>query len=117
MLNVHPIYGLKNLLIRRELDKDEKMKNASWAKMLPNFKKQNLKRSKRKHIRRNAKLEASPFPPAPAKRKEDVLMETGEYFLKKKKRERSEGGDEKSGKKAKTDKKEKKSKKDKADEA
>ena len=117
MQNVHPIYGLKRLLIRRELSKDDKMKNENWSRMLPSFKKQNLKRAKRKHIRRTTKLESvSPFPPAPAPRKEDIAMETGEYFLNKKRKEKSDGeGTQPAHKKAKTEKakKEKKEKKSK----
>ncbi|CAK9002287.1 unnamed protein product [Durusdinium trenchii] len=54
--NIHPIYHIKELMIRRELEKAKK---------------------KTKDV----------FPPQPAPRKEDLQMESGEFFLNEKERQ------------------------------
>ena len=48
-------------MIKRELAKDPKLKNESWDRFLPQFKKQNVKRPK-KIIKK--KSDYTPFPPA-----------------------------------------------------
>lgn len=82
MLNVHPIYHIKELMLKRELMKDEKLKEENWERFLPNFKQV---REKRKKIKKDGKIKQKkpydPFPPAQLPRKEDLLMDTGEYFL------------------------------------
>lgn len=89
MKNVHPIYHIKALMIKRELQKDEKLKSESWDRFLPKFKKQNAQsKAKSKPAAKADKKERPLFPPAPQPRKEDLEMETGEYFLKPKERKR-----------------------------
>ncbi len=82
MQNVHPIYHIKQLMVKRELMKDEKMKTENWDKYLPKFKQ--VKMNKKKAKKRIEKKQYTPFPPEPTPRIEDIKMETGEYFLTEK---------------------------------
>ena len=81
MNNIHPIYRIKELMIRKELEKDPNLKVEDWERFIPKFKKKNVQRKKPVHIRE--KKEYTPFPPAQLPRKEDIEMETGEYWIKK----------------------------------
>jgi len=119
MRNIHPIYRIKELMIRRELAKDPKLTAESWDRFLPNFRKRHLKTSE-KTAKKNEKEKAhaeklaeihgttvetelreqqrekakkkvyTPFPPPQLPRKVDLQMESGEYFLKPKEREAKE---------------------------
>jgi ribosomal RNA assembly protein len=93
MANVHPMYNIKELMIRRELMKKKELENESWDRFLPHFKKQKNNK-KRKHKEAKKEKEYTPFPPEPMPRKEDLLMESGEYFLSNKKK-KIEGKDNK----------------------
>ncbi|GFZ49091.1 KRR-R motif-containing protein 1 [Saitozyma sp. JCM 24511] len=114
MNNVHPIYRIKELMIRRELAKDPKLVNESWDRFLPKFQKRHLKTSE-KTAKKNAVLERrvethgeagdgsataaaapkpkpakkvyTPFPPAQQPSKIDLQLASGEYFLKPKEKE------------------------------
>ncbi|TFY54306.1 hypothetical protein EVJ58_g8939 [Rhodofomes roseus] len=107
MKNIHPIYRIKELMIKRELAKDPQLANESWDRFLPKFRRHHLKTSEktsRKNERIQEKDEArkiaglepvgagkkeapakkvyTPFPPPQMPRKVDLQLESGEYFLK-----------------------------------
>jgi ribosomal RNA assembly protein len=91
MANIHPIYYIKELMIKRELAKDPTLANESWDRFLPNFKKRTL--SKRRvpyKVTDKSKKVYTPFPPAPEKSKVDLQIESGEYFLSKEAKERAQ---------------------------
>uniref|UniRef100_A0A383VE42 KRR-R motif-containing protein 1 n=1 Tax=Tetradesmus obliquus TaxID=3088 RepID=A0A383VE42_TETOB len=79
ILNVHPIYHIKTLMIKRELAKDPAMAEENWDRFLPKFKKKNVKRHKPAKLRE--KKAYTPFPPPQQPSKEDLAIESGEYFL------------------------------------
>ncbi|KAI0347024.1 ribosomal RNA assembly protein mis3 [Trametopsis cervina] len=106
MKNVHPIYRIKELMIKRELAKDPQLATESWDRFLPQFRKKHLttsqktakkneKLSEKNEARKAAGLEPvgtalkkpekkvyTPFPPPQQPRKVDLQLESGEYFLK-----------------------------------
>eukprot|EP01133_Synstelium_polycarpum_P015625 gene15625-18565_t len=90
MKNIHPIYNIKELMI-----KDDTLKDESWERFLPKFKKTN--NSKKKKAEKKAKnRDASAISQEQMPRKVDLQMASGEYFLTdakkeaKKKQEREE---------------------------
>lgn len=90
MANIHPIYHIKELMIKRELAKDPELANESWDRFLPQFKKRTL--SKRRvplKVTDKTKKVYTPFPPPQEKSKVDLQIESGEYFLGKQARERA----------------------------
>ncbi|KAJ1675894.1 ribosomal RNA assembly protein krr1 [Spiromyces aspiralis] len=82
MHNIHPVYHIKELMIKRELAKDPTLKHESWDRFLPHFKKRNVKSKKPAGDKqKKKKKEYTPFPPAPQLSKIDLQLESGEYFL------------------------------------
>lgn len=91
MANIHPIYHIKELMIKRELAKDPELANENWDRFLPHFKKRNLSRRRVPFkVTDKAKKTYTPFPPAQEKSKVDLQIESGEYFLSKQAKERQE---------------------------
>ena len=79
MHNVHPIYHIKALMIKRELAKDPALAEESWERFLPKFRKRN---ARKKGPAKDAKKKVyTPFPPPQAPSKIDLQLESGEYFL------------------------------------
>jgi ribosomal RNA assembly protein len=83
MKNIHPIYNIKALMIKRELMKDDKLKNENWDRFLPKFenKNPNKKKAKKPKQQAKAKKEYTPFPPPQPESKMDKMLASGEYFL------------------------------------
>lgn len=83
MKNVHPIYNIKSLMIKRELMKDANLKDENWERFLPKFesKNPNKKSKKPKTDKKKKKKEYTPFPPPQPETKIDKMIASGEYFL------------------------------------
>ncbi|EGG18774.1 hypothetical protein DFA_02513 [Cavenderia fasciculata] len=82
MKNIHPIYNIKELMIRRELFKNDALKSEDWSRFIPKFKKRNVQSkapAPKKKKNRDAPSASTIFTP----RKEDLEMESGEYFMSK----------------------------------
>lgn len=84
MDNVHPIYHIKELMIKRELQKDPELANESWDRFLPHFKRRNLNKRRVPHkVVDKSDKPYTPFPPPQEKSKVDLQIESGEFFLGK----------------------------------
>lgn len=81
MENVHPIYNIKALMIKRELLKDPELRDKDWSRFLPKFKNKNISKRKQPKVKK-PKKEYTPFPPPMPLSKIDQQLETGEFFMK-----------------------------------
>ena len=86
MNNIHPVYHIKALMIKKELAKDPSLANEDWTRFLPTFKKKNTSKRRKPKVIREKKA-YTPFPPAPTPSKIDLQLESGEYFLTEAQRE------------------------------
>lgn len=84
MKNVHPIYHIKELMIKQELAKNPELAEEDWLRFLPLFRKKNVARKKKSKFDTKSKKVYTPFPPAQTLRKVDMQIDSGEYFLGKK---------------------------------
>mmetsp|Transcript_21035 Transcript_21035/g.59835 ORF Transcript_21035/g.59835 Transcript_21035/m.59835 type:complete len:377 (-) Transcript_21035:2011-3141(-) len=93
MKNVHPIYNIKELMIKRELAKDPELANEDWSRFLPHFNRNVQKRPKKsaedKQKAKKVKKKYTPFPPAQQPSKVDLQLESGEYFLSEAQRQKA----------------------------
>jgi len=83
MKNIHPVYNIKQLMIKKELAEDPALANENWDRFLPKFKKKNVPRRKPFQTKpdKPENKEFNPFPPPQLPRKIDLQLESGEYFL------------------------------------
>ncbi|GAA6059303.1 hypothetical protein JCM10212_005883 [Sporobolomyces blumeae] len=111
MKNIHPIYHIKELMIKRELAKDPKLANENWERFLPKFRRRREKKKgsgtdagpsgsnavevegqppAKKQKKDKEKKPYTPFPPAQMPSKIDLQLESGEYFLKPREKQQRE---------------------------
>lgn len=81
MKNIHPIYNIKTLMIKRELSKDPELRVQNWERFLPKFRHKNLTK-RREPKKKSVKKEYTPFPPSQPDSKVDQELATGEFFLR-----------------------------------
>ncbi|XP_049891960.1 KRR1 small subunit processome component homolog isoform X1 [Epinephelus moara] len=91
MKNIHPIYNIKTLMIKRELSKDPELRMQNWERFLPKFRHKNLAK-RREPKKKSVKKEYTPFPPSQPESTVDKELATGEFFLREsvKKRKKME---------------------------
>lgn len=97
--NIHPIYHIKELMIKRELAKDPKLAEENWERFLPKFRKQHVKKKPVEGVKGEVKEKKkekikpktyTPFPPPQQPSKIDLQLESGEYFLKPREKRQNE---------------------------
>ncbi|XP_036432903.1 KRR1 small subunit processome component homolog [Colossoma macropomum] len=87
MKNIHPIYNIKTLMIKRELANDPELRTQSWDRFLPNFRHKSL--SKRQQPKKKkVKKEYTPFPPPQPESQVDRELASGEFFLRESEKRR-----------------------------
>jgi ribosomal RNA assembly protein len=108
MANIHPIYHIKELMIKRELAKDPELANENWDRFLPHFKRRTLSQRRRPFkVTDKSKKPYTPFPPPHEKSKVDLQIDSGEFFLGKHAKERAKKEERLERQKEKRDEKQK----------
>lgn len=79
MKNIHPVYLLKCLMIKRELAKNPQLSKEDWSRFLPKLTHRNVQSKKPKNLEK--KKPYTPFPPEPTERKFDKSLSEGKYFV------------------------------------
>jgi ribosomal RNA assembly protein len=104
MQNIHPVYHIKELMIRKQLEKRPELANEDWSKFLPKFKKniRSTNKPKKKKIDKKKKKEYTPFPEPIEKSKVDLMLESGEYFLSEEQKKQKRSKEQKQKSKAKS---------------
>ncbi|XP_030636806.1 KRR1 small subunit processome component homolog [Chanos chanos] len=87
MKNVHPIYNIKTLMIKRELANDPELRTQNWERFLPKFHHKSLAKRKQPK-KKKMKKEYTPFPPPQPESKVDKELATGEFFLRESEKRR-----------------------------
>jgi ribosomal RNA assembly protein len=94
MNNVHPIYAVKTLMIKRELAKDPQLAGENWDRFLPDFKPKSVPHKKpAPPLGADGKPAPpkayTPFPPANHQlpSKVDLALASGEFFLTEEQKE------------------------------
>lgn len=90
MKNIHPIYNIKALMIKKELMKDENLRDQDWARFLPKFESTGHSKKKKTNKIQKKKKEYTPFPPPQPESKIDKLLASGEYFEQQKAKKRKQ---------------------------
>nr|XP_023885771.1 KRR1 small subunit processome component homolog [Quercus suber]POE69223.1 krr1 small subunit processome component [Quercus suber] len=80
---MHPVYYIKVLMMKKELEKDPALANENWDRFLPKFKKKNVQQKK---LQTKEKKPYTPFPPPQQPSKIDEQLESGEFFMSQKKK-------------------------------
>ncbi len=101
MNNIHPVYHIKTLMIKKELAKDPNLAHEDWSRFLPVYKKKNTSVRKQPKVVREKKP-YTPFPPAQTPSKKDLQLESGEYFLNEAQREQKKKEEKKAAAKEKS---------------
>jgi ribosomal RNA assembly protein len=92
MMNIHPVYNIKSMMIKRELSKNSALANENWDRFLPKFR--NISRRRKRHAEdpvsesfptetsdsTQKKKKYTPFPPAQNPSKVDLQLESGQFF-------------------------------------
>ncbi|KAA0720603.1 KRR1 small subunit processome component -like protein HIV-1 [Triplophysa tibetana] len=81
MKNIHPIYNIKTLMIKRELANDPELRTQSWERFLPNFRHKSVSKRQQPKKKMTKKKEYTPFPPPQPDSKIDKELASGEFFL------------------------------------
>jgi ribosomal RNA assembly protein len=81
MQNIHPVYHIKTLMVKRELQKNPNLAHENWDRFLPKFKKLAHKSNNKKKFKRE-KRNKNALPDYPVDSELDKRIESGEYFQK-----------------------------------